>query len=153
MRIALAIAPKPIIDKFVIAKQVSDIHSSLWSQRVMAKFLQDYDIDEHIRGLRKLYKHKCDLMIGEMEKYFHPSVKYIKPTGGMFIWVTLPESMEVMSFINEALKRGVAVVPGSAFSIDDTATTHNIRLNFSTPSDQDIVKGIQILGKLTYEMK
>ncbi len=152
MRIACCIAPKEIIAKFIIAKQVSDIHSNLWSQRVMAHFLQEYDLDEHLERLRKLYSHKCYLMLKEMKKHFHPDIKYTVPNGGMFIWVTLPKHIDVSIFIKNALNRGVAIVPGSAFLVDDKEECHCFRLNFSMPSDEQIIKGIEILGRLTHEM-
>lgn len=152
MRIACCIAPAPIIEKFVIAKQASDVHSNLWSQRVMARYLTDYDMDVHIAEIQRIYQKKCQLMLGEMKKYFHPDVHYTIPEGGMFIWVTLPQDIDMLSFVQEALKQNVAVVPGNAFLDDDTKESHSFRMNFSTPTNEKIVQGVKILGDLTYQM-
>lgn len=151
MRIACCIGPKEIIAKFVIAKQVADIHSNLWSQRVMASFLKDYDMDAHLSRLKEIYKHKCSLMLEEMDQSFHKDVIYSRPQGGMFIWVTFPDYVDVKKFVKEALDLGVAVVPGSSFAVDKDKEDHCIRLNFSMPSDEDIIKGVSILGDLTYK--
>ncbi len=152
MRVACCMGPQEVVSKFTVAKQASDVHSNLWAQRVMARYLKDYDMDEHIHTIREIYKKKCYLMLDEMKKYFHPDVQYTVPTGGMFIWVTLPKNIDMQTFVKEALKQNVAVVPGNAFLDDDTKECHSFRINFSTPTDEKIKQGVKILGNLTYHM-
>lgn len=151
MRIACCIGPQEIVNKFTVAKQASDVHSNLWAQKVMAKYLNEYNMDEHIAFIQNIYKQKCYLMLEEMKKYFHPDVQYTKPTGGMFIWVTLPQHINMESFVKKALLLNVAVVPGNAFLDDDTQECHSFRMNFSTPTNEKIKEGVRILGQLTYE--
>lgn len=153
MRVACCIAPKPIIEKFVVAKQASDVHSNLWAQRVMSEFIEQYDMNEHLESLQAIYRHKCKLMLEQMKIHFHPSLEYTVPNGGMFIWVTLPNNMNMKEFVQAALKEKVAVVPGNAFLVDDTQNCQCFRMNFSTPSDEQIVEGVTILGKLSYLMQ
>lgn len=152
MRVACCMGPQEVVSKFTVAKQASDVHSNLWAQRVMARYLKDYDMDEHIHTIREIYKKKCYLMLDEMKKYFHPDVQYTVPTGGMFIWVTLPKNIDMQTFVKEALKQNVAVVPGNAFLDDDIKECHSFRMNFSTPTDEKIKQGVKILGNLTYHM-
>ena len=152
MRVACCIAPKAIIQKMTVAKQASDVHSNLWAQKVMARYLQNYDMDAHIERIRMIYKQKCHLMLDEMKKHFHPDVQYTIPTGGMFIRVTLPESVDMLTFVKKALEKNVAVVPGNAFLDDDTKECHSFRMNYSTPTNEKIKEGVKILGEITYEM-
>ena len=152
MRVACCIAPKAIIQKMTVAKQASDVHSNLWAQKVMARYLQNYDMDAHIERIRMIYKQKCHLMLDEMKKHFHPDVQYTIPTGGMFIWVTLPDYVDMLSFVQKALEKNVAVVPGNAFLDDDTKECHSFRMNYSTPTNEKIKEGVKILGEITYEM-
>lgn len=152
MRVACCIAPKAIIQKMTVAKQASDVHSNLWAQKVMARYLQNYDMDAHIERIRMIYKQKCHLMLDEMKKHFHPDVQYTIPTGGMFIWVTLPESVDMLTFVKKALEKNVAVVPGNAFLDDDTKECHSFRMNYSTPTNEKIKEGVKVLGEITYEM-
>lgn len=153
MRVACCIGPTPIVEKFVVAKQASDVHSNMWAQRVMARFIEEYDMEEHLNSLQNIYRKKCKLMLDEMKKKFHPSLEYTIPTGGMFIWVTLPEHIDMKEFVQEALKEKVAIVPGNAFLVDDTQECHCFRMNFSTPTDEQIIEGVSILGKLSYQMQ
>lgn len=152
MRVACCMGPQEIVSKFTVAKQASDVHSNLWAQKVMARYLADYDMDEHIQRIQKIYKDKCQLMLQEMKKQFHPDIVYTVPTGGMFIWVTLPSHMDMQLFVKKALEQNVAVVPGNAFLDDDNKECHSFRMNFSTPTNEKIIQGVQILGQLTYDM-
>ena len=152
MRVACCIAPKAIIQKMTVAKQASDVHSNLWAQKVMARYLQNYDMDAHIERIRMIYKQKCHLMLDEMKKHFHPDVQYTIPTGGMFIWVTLPESVDMLTFVKKALEKNVAVVPGNAFLDDDTKECHSFSMNYSTPPNEKIKEVVKIIVEITYEM-
>lgn len=152
MRVACCIGPQEVLEKLVVAKQVSDVHTNLWAQKVIAQYLHQYDIEEHIQSIRQIYQRKCDLMLREMKKSFHRDVQYTKPSGGMFIWVTLPSNVDMNQFVQDALKQNVAIVPGNAFLDDDTKTCQSFRMNYSTPTDEKIVEGVKILGRLTYSM-
>ena len=70
----------------------------------------------------------------------------------MFIWVTLPNDMDMLSFVQKAIESKVAVVPGNAFLDDDNKPCQSFRMNFSTPTDEKIKEGVKILGDLTYIM-
>lgn len=69
----------------------------------------------------------------------------------MFIWAKLPENVDMLEYVNNLLKQNVAVVPGTAFMVDDAKPCSYIRLNFSTPSDEDIVRGVRIMGEIAKE--
>lgn len=151
MRVAVAIGHKDLLSRLTVAKQVADVHTNVWAQRVMDRFLRTTDMDQHLERLQAIYRDQAQLMLDRIKEYFHPSVQYTKPEGGMFIWATFPDDVDVLEFIQEAIKQNVAVVPGSAFMVDESAPCHSIRLNFSTPTKENIEKGIKILGDLTYK--
>ncbi len=153
LRVGYVSAPSEIIQKIVVCKQVSDVHSNIWAQQVCERFMATTDLDKHFDGLRKIYKDKCELMQSHINANFSDSVKVTQPEGGLFIWATLPDSIDMMTFCKVAVEQHkVAVVPGTAFMISETDKTNSFRMNFSTPSDEQIVKGCEILGKLTKEM-
>ena len=102
----------------------------------------------HLDKIRDLYRHKCNLMLDAMDKYFPKTVKYTRPEGGLFLWCTLPEGRDLGEFVAEALANKVAVVPGTAFNCDTLAPSNSFRLNYSTPSDAQILHGIEILGSI-----
>lgn len=153
LRVGYVSAPKPVVQKMVVCKQVSDVHTNIMAQMICDEYLKNYDMDAHLEEIRAIYRHKCGLMLDEIDKNFSKKITVTKPEGGLFIWATLPEGSDMMGFCNTAVQKyKVAVVPGTAFLIHETDKTSSFRLNFSTPTDEQLIKGCEILGKLSKEM-
>ncbi|MDD3028522.1 MAG: PLP-dependent aminotransferase family protein [Erysipelotrichaceae bacterium] len=151
MRIAAMVATPELLSKCVVAKQSSDVHTNAWAQAMMAEFLATTDIDAHLKSICAIYEQKAKLMLDKMAQTFAQDVKWTHIEGGMFIWVTLPERLDMQRFVKEALKHKVAVVPGNAFLDDDTRPCNSFRMNFSKPTMEQIIQGVAILGELTKE--
>lgn len=148
IRVAYAVIPKKAAAAFTIGKQVSDVHTGVLNQMIVSRWFDEYDVDGHIEDIRKIYRRKLDLMCDCLDKYCGGFITYVRPEGGLFIWAKLPDDVDMLKYVGALLERKVAVVPGSAFMTDDTAACSYIRLNFSTPSDDDIVKGVKIMGEV-----
>ena len=153
IRVAYAVIPKKAAGAFTIGKQVSDVHTGVFNQMIVSRWFDEYDVDRHILDIRKIYKRKLDLMCDCLDRYCAGFITYVRPQGGLFIWAKLPDDADMLQYVNALLERKVAVVPGSAFMTDDTAPCSYIRLNFSTPSDADIVKGVQIMGEVAEKFR
>lgn len=146
-------APAPIIQKIVVCKQVSDVHSNIWAQVVSHRFMTTVDREAHFNKLREIYRQKCELMCSFIEDGFSKQISYIKPEGGLFIWCTLPESCDMNAFCTKAVQEyKIAVVPGNSFSIKEDDVSRSFRLNYSTPTNEQIKKGMEILARMTREM-
>lgn len=153
IRVGYTSAPKEIVAKMIVCKQVSDVHTNIWAQVLANKFLNECDMDKHLSGLQDIYRKKCGLMLSCIEKYFSSKVKYTVPQGGLFIWCTLPDGCDMMTFCKRAVEEyKVAVVPGTAFLVSEEEKTSSFRINFSTPTDEQIVKGCELIGALSKEM-
>ena len=153
LRVGYIAGPREIIQKIIVCKQVSDVHTNIWAQLLCYRFMTECDMEKHYAGLREIYRKKCSLMLDNMDKYFSAKVTYTKPEGGLFIWVTLPDGSDMMDFCTKAVRDyKIAVVPGTAFMINESEKTNSFRLNFSTPTDEQIVRGVKILGDMTKEI-
>lgn len=153
LRVGYVSAPKEIISKITVCKQVSDVHTNIWAQAVCAAFLERTDMDTYLEGLRAVYRRKCNLMAEGIRKHFSSRVQWELPEGGLFLWCTLPKDCNMPAFCKKAVAEySIAVVPGNAFLVDENAPTSSFRLNYSTPTDDQIVKGIEILGGMTKEI-
>jgi len=153
IRVGYASAPKEIIAKMVVCKQVSDVQSNNFGQMLAYQFMQTVDFDAHLAGLRKIYRQKSERMLRGIGEHFSEKVAFTRPEGGLFLWCTLPEGSDMTGFCTKAVQEyKIAVVPGNAFMVSEQDVTYSFRLNYSTPTDDDIDKGIAILGKLTKDM-
>ena len=148
MRVAYCICPKPIFQKLVVCKQGNDVHTNMWSQYVCNEFITKYDFNAHLAKLRKIYTKKAQFCMDLLDKYCAPAITYNKIDGGLFIWCDLDESIDMPSFCKEAVLNKVCVVPGNAFLTDENDKCNSFRINFSTPTDEQLEKGIKILGEL-----
>ncbi len=147
IRVAYAVVPKAIVPAFTIAKQVSDVHTGVLNQMIVSRWFDEYDVDKHISEIQKIYRRKLNLMCDCLDKYCNDFISFVRPEGGLFIWAKLDEKIEMTEYVKRLLEHKVAVVPGSAFMIDDTAPCNYIRLNFSTPSDENIIKGVKLMAE------
>ncbi len=146
-------APAPIVQKIIVCKQVSDVHSNIWAQVICHRFMTSVNVPEHFEKLRAIYRNKCGLMCSYIENGFSDQVRYIKPDGGLFIWCTLPDGCDMNEFCTKAVRDyKIAVVPGNSFSIREDEKSHSFRLNYSTPTNEQISTGMEILARMTKEM-
>lgn len=148
MRVGYVIAPAPVTQKIIVCKQGSDVHTNIWSQMIADEFMGKYDYDAHLSKLREVYRKKAGLAMDLLDKYLAPKITYQRIDGGLFIWCQLPEDADMLDFCKQAVLNKVCVVPGNAFLTDETQPCHAFRINFSTPTDEQLTKGIQILGQL-----
>jgi len=147
LRLGWVCAQREIMDRLVVAKQASDLHSNSFCQRVLHRYLANHDIDHHIAAITAAYKRQKDVMLAAMEAAFPAEVTFTRPEGGMFIWATLPESLSAVELFEHAIEEKVAFVPGTPFFVDGGGT-HNLRLNFSNADEETIEKGIRRLGRI-----
>jgi len=150
-RIGWIVANNQIMEKLVIAKQASDLHTNYFGQRIIHQYLKDNDIDEHINKIRKAYGKQRDAMVSAIQEYFPAEIVYTHPEGGMFLWVTLPAAMSAMEVFNEAVKKKVAFVPGDPFYVN-RKDVNTLRLNYSSVDEETIRTGIKRLGDLLKAM-
>lgn len=151
MRIGFVNAPAEIIAKMVVAKQVEDVHTNLFAQMLCHRYMAEYDMDAHVAMIRELYRDKAGRMLAALDAEMPQSVAYTRPEGGLFLWCTLPDGRDAAPFVKKFLENKVAVVPGSAFMCVENAPSDSFRLNYSMPSDEDIDRGVAILGKVLRE--
>jgi 2-aminoadipate transaminase len=147
LRLGWICAAKDVMEKIIVAKQSSDLHSNYLSQRAVYQYLIDHDLDEHILNIRKVYKRQRDLMVSMIEEHFPQEIKCTRPEGGMFLWVTLPEKLSSLHLFKLATQENVAFVPGKAFYVDGGGD-NTLRLNFSNSDEEKIEEGIKRLAKV-----
>ena len=152
MRLGWICACPAIMEKLVTVKQAADLHTNYFSQRVLFQYLQDNDLDAHIRRITQAYKQQRDCMVENLRRYFPADVQITEPEGGMFLWMTLPEGISAMDLFERASARNVAFVPGNPFYVD-ADSVNTLRLNYTNSDNKEIETGIQRLAKALSELR
>jgi 2-aminoadipate transaminase len=149
LRVGWVIAPKPVIDKLVQAKQAADLHTSTLCQYIALDLLKQGFLEEFIPVLKRHYSERRDVMLNALERCFprDTGVKWTRPDGGMFLLLTLPADIDATRLLPEALQKNVAYVPGEEFHLDGQGK-NTMRLNFSNARPEQIELGIERLSAL-----
>ncbi|MGM5631643.1 PLP-dependent aminotransferase family protein [Apibacter raozihei] len=149
-RIAWIAGNHEIIKKYVLVKQGADLQCNTFAQMQIYKYLQTYNIDQHIEKIKDLYRKRRDLAIQIMEESFPEGVSFTKPSGGLFLWIELPKDIDAKEVLKKCIEKKLAFVPGGAF-FPNTQKENTLRINFSNMPEDRIKKGLTILGEVIKE--
>lgn len=145
LRVGWVCGAASVISQLVLMKQAADLHSPSLNQIAINTVARAVFTD-HTAKLRKTYAGRRDRMLAALSTHMPEGVSWTKPEGGMFIWVTLPKSMDGGALLQEALStQKVAFVPGQAFFADRSGA-NTLRLSFSLANDTQIDEGMRRLG-------
>ncbi len=151
MRLGWAVASPEIRERLTLLKLAADTQNSTLNMAATSEFLSSFDIDAHISEALPVYRHKRDLMLQTMAETFPEDVRFTKPDGGLFVWLTFPEGFDATAFMADTLlpEAKVAFVPGATFFPVEQRPNH-ARLSFSGVPDDLLVHGISELGRLLH---
>lgn len=145
LRVGFTVAPAPIVQKMVVCKQVSDVHTQIWSQMVAHTFMTEYDYEAHLERIRGVYRDKSALTDSLLKEHLSGFMEWSSIEGGLFYWLKLPQNVDLQTFCTRAAENKVAVVPGTAFSVQDEPMPF-VRINYSAPTDEKLAQAIELLG-------
>jgi 2-aminoadipate transaminase len=150
LRLGFLVAPPALYPKLLQAKQAADLHSPSFNQRMAHRVMDGGFLDRHVPRIRALYRAQRDAMLTALAREMQGlDVQWNAPDGGMFLWARLPQGMNAVELLPEAVERGVAFVPGAAFYAGDTPdgeALRTLRLSFVTATAQQIDTGIAALA-------
>jgi 2-aminoadipate transaminase len=148
-RIGWIMGPSLAIDRLVTAKQGTDLCTSAYISFLAAYLLEARQVDRQVVLSRGLYKVKRSIMLSSLERFMPPDegISWSKPEGGMFLWLELPEYIDTLELLKEAVENKVAFVIGKGFFTDGSGG-NAMRLNFSFPTEKQIVEGIERIAQL-----
>ena len=151
IRVGWIVAEKTLVEKLELQKQSFDACTSPLSQLIALDYIRKGYIDGYVKKMRPIYRAKRDAILEAMEAYMPDKVSWTKPNGGLFVWITLPESMDSEHVFKEAIKNEVAFVTGDAF-LPEGHPNNYIRLTFGDLSLETIKRGVQKLGVVLRKM-
>jgi len=150
LRLGYLVAPDALYPKLLQAKQAADLHTPIFNQRVVFEVLQNGFLDRHVPTIRARYKLHRDAMEAALERHLAGLASWIRPVGGMFFWLDLPEGMDAMALLPKAVEAGMAYVPGSAFYAA-APRANTLRLSFVTVPPEKIEQGVAALARVLKE--
>ncbi|RXT07801.1 PLP-dependent aminotransferase family protein [Ammoniphilus sp. CFH 90114] len=145
LRTGWVTGPYQVIRMMAQAKQCADLHSSSLDQQALYYLVEDFDLKGHIEMLRVEYYQRMTIMQDYLKSIPTSSISWVEPQGGMFLWVTLDEQVDTTQLLMEAVKNGVAFVPGAPFYVGNPQL-NTLRLNFTHSTPEKIKLGMDRLA-------
>jgi 2-aminoadipate transaminase len=147
LRVGFNIGPAEVITKFGYIKGANILNTPKLNQDICTSFLREYDIEAHFKNARKYYAEKLSFFLEAMEENFssNTGVRWTKPEGGLFLWITVPEELNTLDLFYLAIEEKVAFVPGEVFYPEGTRKYNHMRINFSFPTRDQIIEGVKRL--------
>ncbi|XP_058048159.1 kynurenine/alpha-aminoadipate aminotransferase, mitochondrial isoform X2 [Ahaetulla prasina] len=155
LRIGFLTGPKPLIDRIILHIQVSTMHTSTFTQLMIAQLLQQWGLKgflDHVDSVVDFYKQQRDVMLNAADKWLKGLADWHIPTAGMFLWIKIkgiPDTQELI--MKKALEKQVLLVPGCSFNINSSDPSSHVRASFSLSSPSQIDQGFQRLADLIKE--
>jgi 2-aminoadipate transaminase len=135
------------MDCMVVAKQGMDLCSPTFTQLIVAEYMRRGLLHKQVEIIRQLYGIKLEVMLKALREHMPKGVRWSKPQGGLFLWVTLPKHMSANELFKKAIENKVAYVVGSAFHCNDKGQ-NTMRINFSYSTEEQIEEGVRRLAKM-----
>jgi len=146
LRLGYVVAPRSVAAKLLQAKQAADLHTSGFNQRVVFEVIRNGFLREHVPTIRARYRLQRDAMQAALTRHLGDACRWVQPRGGMFFWLELPEGVDTTALLPQALRLGVAYVPGAAF-FAGAGQSNTLRLSFVTVSPELIDRGVALLAQ------
>jgi 2-aminoadipate transaminase len=146
LRVGWVVAAAEVIARLTLAKQSADLHTGSLNQMLVYELWHSGALERHTPTIVDMYRERRNAMLTALQEHFPAGVRWTEPQGGMFLWVTLPETLDATNLLSDALAEKVAFVPGEAFHADGTGR-NTLRLNFSNATPERIHEGIARLGR------
>lgn len=147
VRVGWAVAEPGVLQRLVLAKEAADLCGSQFTMLVTERYFGGELWRRNLGALVQTYRSRRDAMLTALEEHFPSDARWTKPSGGFFVWVTLPDYFDTPALLAAAVDRKVAYVPGTGFYPDGRGR-QQMRLCFSYPTEERITEGIRRLGEL-----
>jgi 2-aminoadipate transaminase len=147
VRVGWAVAEPGVLQRLVLAKEAADLCGSQFTMLVTERYFGGELWRRNLGALLQTYRSRRDAMLTALEEHFPSDASWTKPSGGFFVWVTLPDYFDTPALLAAAVDRKVAYVPGTGFYPDGRGR-QQMRLCFSYPTEERIAEGIRRLGEL-----
>lgn len=141
-RVGFAVVPDELVATWNICRPMLDVGSPTINQEVIAELHVDNWLDGHIVKLIEKYKSRRDAMISTLEEHMPSECTWTPAHGGFYVWLTMPDSIDIDHLFQTSLKNKVLYFTGKFFYLD--YRHHNsVRLCFSLPDEDVIAEGIK----------
>ena len=120
-------------------------------QAAIAEYLKSPRYEASTRKLQKAICRQSGELRALILKYFPEGSAVSLPKGGFYLWVEVPGDLDTRELFELALRKGISIVPGSAFGTGERFR-NCLRLSTASPVSDEIRNAVKELGKLIQDL-
>jgi len=147
LRVGFVVADGPVYEHLLRSKRCHDLATCNLIQRALKDYVSVGRYSAHLQRSCTLYRRRRDAMLAALERHMPPGTTWLRPKGGLFVWLHLPEGIKAPDLLPKACEEGVVFAPGGNFHLDPEEGEGWMRLNFASNSEDVIEEGIQRLAR------
>ena len=147
LRVGWIVAPPQAIERLRIVKQATDLHTDQLAQATLAEFLRRGLFSKHLAKMRKVYASRLAAVDEALRKYMPEGTRWMRPEGGMCLWLELPPGFDASELLIHVKERGVLFAPGRYFYVQ-SPLPNTLRLAFSSLNEKQVVRGVATLAEM-----
>jgi len=145
LRVGWVLAPHAVREKLVLASEASVLCPPALNQMAVVEYLSTQDWQGQVEVFKDLYRERRDAMLDALTTLMPVGTTWTHPTGGFYVWTTLPEGLDAKIMQPRALTARIAYVPGVGFYADGQGQ-RELRLSYCFPEPERIREGVRRLA-------
>jgi 2-aminoadipate transaminase len=150
LRLGYMIADWEFLARVIALKSAGDSGTGALEQMTVAEYFSQH-FAAHVEELSRTLKDKLDTMVEAVAREFGTAAEPWLPKGGIFLWLKLPDEIDVRQLVQPALKAGVAFNPGPEWTVDGEANKSRLRLCFGSATKEEIREGVAAFARVCWE--
>jgi 2-aminoadipate transaminase len=147
LRVGYIVADWQVMSRMLALK--TDAGSGAIEQMLLAEFCTAH-FASHVPQLNRALRAKAETLMEALGEQFGTSAEFDDPAGGIFLWVKLPDNVDIVKLSQAALAAGVSINPGPEWSTDKDHAKSRMRLCFANPSHETIREGVAVLADVCH---
>jgi DNA-binding transcriptional MocR family regulator len=150
LRVGWVLAPPAVRQRLVLASEAAVLCPPMFNQLVVAEYLATQPWQHQVKVFRELYRERRDTTLDALARLMPAGCSWTRPTGGFYVWLTLPEGLDAKAMAPRAIAARVAYVPGTGFYADGSGA-RDLRLSYCYPEPERIAEGVRRLAGVVEE--
>ncbi|MFT7835301.1 PLP-dependent aminotransferase family protein [Saccharothrix sp. BKS2] len=147
LRVGWVLAPHAVREKLVLAAESATLCPPTLNQMIVSRYLATQDWKGQIKTYREAYRERRDAAISALEQHMPLGSTWNKPSGGFYVWITVPEGIDTKAMLPRAVTQRVAYASGTGFYADGLGS-RQLRISYCYPTPERIREGVRRLANV-----
>ncbi|MEO8416997.1 MAG: PLP-dependent aminotransferase family protein [Ginsengibacter sp.] len=144
VRVGYFVAPIKIMEAANKLRRIIDRQGDPLLERALSEFIKSGDLQRHLKKVIKVYRHRRDYFCSLLQKGLSDHLNFVKPEGGMSVWLLFKNPMVLKDFPDKLLEQGYLLETNNIFM----GKFNGVRVGFASLSEADMDKFVKTMKQI-----